>query len=70
MDDALEQIIEALNDSADRKLDPDNPLTKIVQILNEHMNLLQYLEESSSNLEHEIITADSLLQKHNINYSN
>lgn len=63
MGDDLEKIINTLNQSADRNLDQNNPLTRIVQILNEHMFFLQYLEESSSDLEVQLSAADQQLNQ-------
>jgi nuclear pore complex protein Nup62 len=54
MSATLLETIGDLNASATRQLDPANPLTQIIKILNMHMRSLQWVESQSVELDSKI----------------
>lgn len=50
MSETLSKSIQSLNNNTERHLDPNNPLTAVLKILNHHMTSLQWIEHSSEQL--------------------
>ena len=54
MGDALSDMISKLNTDYERTVDGENPIHQIVQILNAHLNSLQWVDDSSATLQYRI----------------
>jgi nuclear pore complex protein Nup62 len=58
----LRELIKKINSNQQQSADDDNPIYQIVQILNAHLNSLQWIDQSSSALQHKIAEVDKQLK--------
>jgi len=63
MSDSLNETIRKLNQTTERNLDPANPLTKIIKILNVQMTSLNWIENASLDLDAKLQKTNSLIRK-------
>jgi len=62
MSDSLTDTIKKLNTASDKTMDPHNPLTQIIKILNVQMNSLQWVEQNTVQVEQNLRKAYDLMQ--------
>lgn len=54
MEETVKQVVVNLNESSSNSTDPNNPVTTIVKILNAHTSALEWIKDSSVELESKI----------------
>jgi len=57
MADQLSTCVESLNSHTERAIDPSNPLSAVVKILNVHQNSLNWIEQNAQELQTALNTA-------------
>jgi len=55
-------MVNRLNTSYDRFIDPTNPVYQVTEILNRHLHSLQWIDQQISGLQGKIIEADRHLK--------
>jgi len=62
MSESLNETVGKLNQAAERSLDPSNPLTKIVKILNVQMTSLNWIETAAADLDVKLNKTNAVLR--------
>lgn len=65
MTDSLKEIVEKLNESQNASPEDDNPVSKVLQILNVHYNSLQWVENSADHISKDITELSRKFQDSN-----
>lgn len=63
MSDSLAEIVSRLNQSTEQRMDPTNPMTNIIKILNVQAASLQWIEDTTVDLDKKLHQAHGALQQ-------